>query len=380
MSRGRAPSPSALHQKIDTMLSNPRFGILLCAAVILTQDSSAAHAQRAVAKLKLSLEEERAVDAYLQILRNCCMQDGGINMVDHGPAVSSPVWVAPYFADHVALALLAANNYNASVDDVARVGRWVEWRLKRQEKGGFWCDYTGTKAKYSSTDEVDASDSSAAFFLMVLERYQHSGGVITGSMITAAKASLKGIIDVTDQDGLTWAKPNYRVKYLLDNIEVYAGLKAGETFFSKTKDALESRDCGDRASVIGKLLPAYFAAKEKERFAWALHPDGTFAGGMDRLYPHGLAQLFGVAFVKSDADMFKNVVKDFAPETGPTAIGAERFLVTASRLSDEFSADWRRRVLKDKSLLNAKSTYNYRPALAILALLEGAHWMPSLLD
>lgn len=362
------------------MLSRSPLGALVCAIVLLTQSPCVVRAQPPVARIKLTSAEERAVDAYLQILRDCCMRDGGITMVDHGSAASSPVWVAPYFADHVALALLAGHNYKKNADDLARVGRWIEWRLKRQEKGGFWYDYAGTKAKYSSNNKVDAHDSSAALFMLLLGRYQRVGGEITDEMIAAAKASLRCIENVTDADGLTWAKPDYKVKYLMDNIEVYAGLKAGEAFFSKAQDALASKDCGRRAAAIGKLLPGYYSAKEKSRFAWALHPNGTFDGGMEKLYPHGLAQLFGVAFVKPEGDTFKNVVKDFTPETGPTATGSERFLVAASRIGGKSATDWREVVVLDKSLRDAKSTYNYRQALAILALLEGADWMPSLLN
>jgi hypothetical protein len=348
--------------RFASLLAATIFGAAFTAKPVLAQTA------------KVSKTEEVVIAAYLKILRASFLPDGAINMTERGPAPTSPVWIAPYFADHVALAILAANDFKKNASDVALVGKWIDWRVARQEKGGYWHDFTGTNAAYKSNGKVDAHDSSAAMFLLVLERYQRAGGKISDKMRDAAKASLKCIVTVTDRDGLTWAKPTYLVKYLMDNIEVHAGLKASEAFFTKTKDAAEAKDCGVRAGAIGKLLPKYFEAKDKGLFAWALHPSGAYDGGFDKLYPHGLAQLFAVAFVQPEAGAFESVVKTFPPETGATATGTERYLIAAARIGRKAEATWRLNVIQDPSLMK-KETYNYRPALAILGLLEGANWM-----
>ncbi|MCX7665539.1 MAG: hypothetical protein N2112_08340 [Gemmataceae bacterium] len=331
-----------------------------------------------VPKPKLTAAEIKAVDAYLNLLRGCCIPDGAIVMVDNGP--KGPVWIAPYFGDFVALALLAANDsYKADAKDVTRVENWILWRVARQEKGGYWFDYVGTtRANYKSNGQVDAHDSSAAMFLLVLERFRKSGGKITPKMQASAKAAFKCIQDVTDEDGLTWAKPDYQVKFLMDNIEVYAGLHAARDFFTKLKEPDLAKACAEQLEKLAKRLPEYYGAKEKSQFAWAKHSNGNFDGGFEKLYPHGLAGLFGISFVKTDGALFEKIQESFQPGTGPADTGAERFFISACRIGGKAATKWRTEVLNDNSLFNATKTYSYRPALAVLGLLEGSDWMPSL--
>jgi len=182
------------------------------------------------------------------------LADGAFNMVNDGIAPVSPVWIAPYFVNHSMLALLAASNSKMSAADVTRVGKWLEWSVVHQHVGGFWHDFTGTIAAYKSNDKVDAHDSSAALFLMVAERYQRRGGKISGYVSAAAKSALKCIQHVTDTDGLTWAKPNYKVKFLMDNVEVYGGLIAGRKLFIATGDAAEAKAADKQAAAVGKGL------------------------------------------------------------------------------------------------------------------------------
>ncbi len=325
---------------------------------------------------ELSPNEEQAVVQYLRVLRSCCLPDGGITMTSYGRDGNSPIWIAPYFANHVALAMLVAHDREPNTEDVERVRKWIEWLVARQEPGGFWMDCTGTRARYQSNGFVDAHDSSAALFLLLVERYQRAGGTITTSMRSAAQASLKCILNVSDTDGLTWAKPDYKVKYLMDNIEVYAGLKAGEIFFTRLNEA-DAAACATQAAKMAQRLPAYYEANDARLFAWVLHPSGSYESSLKDLYPHGLAQLFGVAFIQPMSDTFARVESTFSPETGPTATGSERFLIAACRFGGNTEKKWREKVLADQSLTKS-TTYSHRPALAILGLCAGADWMPKL--
>ncbi|MCA9071013.1 MAG: hypothetical protein KDA84_18930 [Planctomycetaceae bacterium] len=325
----------------------------------------------------LTRSEEMAVASCLGIIRDCQLPDGAFTMVNEGKTPASPVWVAPYFVNHSMLALLAANDVHKNRADVARVGKWLGWSVKNQDPGGFWQDYTGTIARYQGNGMVDAHDSSAAMFLLVAERYQRSGGKVPETLRAAAKRSLKCIQNVTDTDGLTWAKPDYRVKYLMDNIEVYAGLVAAQGFFTKTGDAAEAKAAGDQAEKISKGLKAYWQAVYQSRFAWVQHANGQFEGGLDKIYPHGLAQLFGVSFVSAVDAPFQEVVKTFQPQTTREGVGAERYLIAASRLGDQETKTWRANTVQATRGFNSKNVYIFRPGLVVLALVEGADWMPS---
>lgn len=337
------------------------------------------HAQQSGRKSqKLTSAETQVVGACLDIVRGCQLSDGAFNMVNHGSDPATQVWIAPYFVNHSMLALLAAGDSGRNPSDIVRVQRWLEWCVDHQENGGFWCDYVGNMRTYKNTGNVDAHDSSAALFLMVVDRYRLAGGKVSDKVRAAAKLSLRCIQNVTDKDGLTWAKPNYKVKYLMDNIEVYGGLAAAKKLFTAAGDATDAKAAGDQMADVRKGLKRYWEAAEKGRFAWALHPNGAFDGGLGQPYPHGLAQLFGIAFVSAEQSAFSEVVKTFKPQTSPeAAAGAERYLIAASRLGGPNMLEWRKNVVKDALGFTATNVYMIRPGLVALALLEDADWMPS---
>lgn len=328
-----------------------------------------------VKRAPLTPAEQAAVASCLSIIRGCQLPDGAFNIVNDGNAPGSPVWVAPYFVNHGALALLAASKVQSNPADIVRVGKWLEWSVIHQDAGGFWCDHTGTIASYKSNGQVDAHDSSAALFLLVLARYQQVGGNVSDAMRIAAKRSLVCIQNVTDTDGLTWAKPDYKIKFLMDNIEVGAGLAAAEKFFRATGDESEERAAKAQAALVGRGLLGYWEAAEPGRFAWALRSHGAYDGGLDQMYPHGLAQLFGVAAVSAQAASFAEVVEAFEPETTREGVGAERFLIAASQLGGPDARAWRAKAVQAASGFTPNNVYIFRPGLVVLGLLEGADWM-----
>ena len=325
---------------------------------------------------QLSPAEAQAVSDCLALIRGCQLPDGAFAQVRPGPGPGAPVWVAPYFANYAALALLAGQEHTAHSEDVIRVGKWLAWCAKNQAAEGYWNDFEGTAGAYADTGKVDAWDSSAALFLMVVGRYRRCGGHVTPALEAAARKAFVALVRVTDADGLTWAKPDYKIKYLMDNVEVCAGLRAADGFFSAQGATGEARQARHQADRSAEKLPAYWRRAD-DRFAYALQADGTFEGGLDKPYPHGLAQLFGVAFVAAHTSAWQNVSRAFRPETGPAAAcGAEWWLVAASRLGESEARAWRGRLAREAESFNPRSTYLHRPALSVLSLLEGADWMP----
>lgn len=318
-----------------------------------------------------------AVANCVRLVRGCQLPDGAIAMTTPKGA-DGPVWVQPYFACHAALALLAPNpDAKEAAADRERVGKWLAWCVKNQEKGGYLCDRVGTATKYKSNGAVDAHDSSAALFLVVAERYQRAGGKVTEGLRGAVTASLACLDGLTDTDGLTWAKPDYQVKYLMDNVEVYAGLTAAARFLTEAGEKDEGKKVSERAAALGKGLAKFWGAKEKGRFAWALHPDGKYDGGLGKLYPHGLAQLSGATFVRAEATAFREAAKAFQPEHTPEGTGPERFLLAALRAGDQGErAAWRTATATAAAEFDA-GVYVFRPALVVLAFREGTDWLPS---
>lgn len=331
----------------------------------------------AVNPLALTDREENAIAACLNIVRGCQLPDGAFRQLDHGPEANSLVWIAPYFGNYAALALLAGHERRKNSADHSAVGRWLEWCARNQTSQGYWNDFDGTLADYRDNGRVDAWDSSAATFLMVAGRYHCGDVALPEAIAAAARKALECIEAVTDVDGLTWATPTHKVKFLMDNIEVYAGLRAGARLFTSIGANAEVRKADDRARAIGQRLPDYWLPADN-LFASALHENGTFEVGVNKLYPQGLAQLFGIAFVAAKAPAWAAVARKFLPDSGRAAVaGPERWLVAASRVGIPETNYWRAEVVKEVTTFNSQNVYVYRPAVAALSLLEGADWMPS---
>ncbi|OIQ60939.1 hypothetical protein MOTE_04670 [Moorella thermoacetica] len=216
--------------------------------------------------------------------------------------------IVPYFA-HLALYGLAAWGLNLS-----RVRAYLDWYLARLERPDRY-GVTGTVYDYHLEGEgaeipaytYDSSDSYAATFLTLVRLYYGTSGdrawledhwpeldLVAGAMLATLQ-----------RDNLTLARPDWRVKYLMDNCEVYRGLKdyawllaqvrrsAGEAeryeaLAGKVREAIEAK-----MRVNGGYCPAIYRAGLRRRPNWK------------KWYPDALAQLFpiitGVVTLGDDA-------------------------------------------------------------------------------
>lgn len=204
--------------------------------------------------------------------------------------------IVPYFA-HLALYGLTAWGLN-----LPRVRAYLDWYLAHLERpdrfgvtGTVYDYYLDEKGMEVPTYGYDSSDSYAATFLTLVRFYYEAGGdrawlenhwpeleVVAGAMLATLQ-----------KDNLTLARPDWRVKYLMDNCEVYRGLKdyawllikAGkegeaekyEVLAGKVKKAMEIK-----MRCNGGYCPAVYRGGLRRRPNWR------------RWYPDALAQLFPI--------------------------------------------------------------------------------------
>lgn len=141
--------------------------------------------------------------------------------------------VEPYFANLSVIGMLDhATDANLMVSK-----KWIEWyfdHLNTPDYNGlngtmyvYYLD-TATRSQYTSSNYYDSTDSYAGTFLTLLEKYIREGG--DKKVLTKNKEKVKIIADAMlatmDANGLTLAKPDYAIKYLMDNSEVYEGLRS----------------------------------------------------------------------------------------------------------------------------------------------------------
>ncbi len=223
----------------------------------------------------------------------------------------------PYFADFAALALL--DNAEKYADNVVKYMDWHFSHLNTAKEDfngldGTIYDYVITvkngkveKENVSTPDNADSydtTDSYAATFLTVVYKYFRQTGD-SGYLVANAKdlERITSVIFSNLQDGLTYAKPNHRVKYLMDNCEVYEGavaatgifdeiVKNGGTEYSDLRDDCEELISTVRESINSKLwnyaggyyspgITAYVSVPTKI-FSWNIY------------YPQATSQLFPI--------------------------------------------------------------------------------------
>jgi len=170
----------------------------------------------------------------------------GAIKIHHGPGLfgsdgNSYFRIVPYFSNRAAVGLLRAPV--AGKIEVAE--RWMDWYLRHLNTDGtlpgvvydHWYleDGTGETACPPGINPAlcghdDASDSYAATFLGAAWTYYEEGGgpeFLNAPGNKEKFETIAGVILALQQaDGLTWAKDTYHVKYLMDNSEVYWGLKS----------------------------------------------------------------------------------------------------------------------------------------------------------
>jgi len=135
--------------------------------------------------------------------------------------------IVPYFA-HLSLQGLARWGLYP-----AEIRRYLEWYLAHLEDPdvyglrGTVYDYEVRGEEEVPLHQYDSSDAYAPTFLSLVKLYVQvfgDGGWAKGigeglEMVAGA------ILGTLQKDGLTWARPDWKVKYLMDNCEVFRGLK-----------------------------------------------------------------------------------------------------------------------------------------------------------
>lgn len=225
----------------------------------------------------------------------------------------------PYFADIAALALL--DNSNEYSENVIRYMDWHFSHLNTESTDhngidGTIYDYIITLENGNITDErisvidgrntYDSVDSYAATFLSVLNKYYQKTADI--EYILNHKNEIERIVNAmfsTLHRGLSTAKPEWQVKYLMDNAEVYEGALAAAELFEKvlcpSDPSLEPllQKCLESASEIPKAIEkelwmpllGYYEVGYRKGLGF---PSDIFS--WDKYYPCATAQLYPIIY------------------------------------------------------------------------------------
>lgn len=250
---------------------------------------------------------ETVFESETQWLASLQLANGAIPMTKNA---NGEVTVNPYFADIAALALL--DKPEAYADEVKAYADWHFAHLNTAETDpngvdGTIFDYTVTLANgaivsETSKNSYDSTDSYAATFLTVLDKYYKATGdkeyILSQSknIDRIARAMLS-----TNVLGLTLAKPDYEIKYLMDNCEVYEGVQAALSLF---EDVIGKEDASYTTTLLRCEALYEQMNKTLENVMW--NKDGYYEVALskfgvtavefawDTFYPCATAQLFPI--------------------------------------------------------------------------------------
>jgi hypothetical protein len=214
-----------------------------------------------------------------------------------GALLYTPQQIDPYFSN------IAAIGMTKDPNRMPQVVAWMKWYINHLNWPDKWGLY-GTTYNYNvnngvetSTDDADSTDSYAATFLTLAWNAWQTGNSSARSYISGLSYQLDtigGVLIQTQQsDGLTWAKPDYQIKYLMDNSEGYRGLRDLASLFQNAFGDSAKADYYNAAanSMQNGILGMWLNG------TWAVYKDGIgdlAAPNMGTWYADATAQVFPV--------------------------------------------------------------------------------------
>jgi len=235
-------------------------------------------------------------------IRESVTMEGAINMVP----ITEPgqgAYIIPYFAVYasigldVAALLIKERDLPRAFEYLDLSENFYDWYSAHMNPDGSMYDYTeGSVEAPKATGDADSEDAYAGVFLYGV--YVHYSVVRTIDQARAdeflarmepfCRKAANIIVSLQQSDGLTIAKRDYRIQYLMDNLESYGGLKAlrqlGLTEFDEYAEKI--------AKAINERLWL-----EEGYFAWAKDPhDDTLSSGWNEWYPDKMANTWAIYF------------------------------------------------------------------------------------
>lgn len=230
-------------------------------------------------------------------------------MAFYSPDIKSIKMINPYIVNIIAIYEINDQHYLREVKDYIL---WYFDHLNYPDKDGLTgsiYDYEISESgELKSSGHYDSVDGYAGTFLYMLNLYYLQTG--DKELISTNWEKIKDIAYLIrylqGEDDLT--TPNFKskdnVKYLMDNCEAYAGIKAFNNLAERTgmSNKLFSFELEKK---IKKAIMSNLYDKAMKNFYWAVDDKVKHISDWKILYPDALAQIFTIFFGILDGDVEK---------------------------------------------------------------------------
>ncbi|MGB9887130.1 MAG: hypothetical protein ACPLRW_09045 [Moorellales bacterium] len=205
--------------------------------------------------------------------------------------------VNPYFANFAALALLEDPLGFPAVE------RYLEWYRRHLRKDGTIPDYHYQPDRPPRPSAPDSEDAYAGTYLSLVARYHRRTGRTDWlrAHLPEVKRVAGVIVRLMDRDGLTFARADHPVKFLMDNCEVYRGLAD----LAQTQELLGDAEAGRFWSLARQVAAGVEKTLwDRRRGCYCPAVAAGFAARANwrRFYPDAACQLFPALYDLIPAD------------------------------------------------------------------------------
>jgi hypothetical protein len=217
-----------------------------------------------------------------------------------GAILYTSTMISPYFANTAAIGAVHGGV------DLINVQQWMSWYVAHSTLPNPWSlpgvitDYNvASNGSISSTGTADSVDSYAATFISLAAAAWREGSPQLRSYVASLQTSLdliaSAIDAVSDSDGLTWATPTYKMKYVMDNSEVYQGLV--DLAFLRSQvygDVAGAAAAAAHAAQIQAAIGTKLWSASRSQYAVALDDSGNLTWPQRGNWEDATTQLFPV--------------------------------------------------------------------------------------
>jgi len=223
-------------------------------------------------------------------------------------------YIVPYIVNLFSLYTL---NHKNNTEEVKEYILWYFNHLNYPDKYGITgsiYDYViSIDGKEKPTKMFDSIDSYSGTFLLLLEKYYEktSDEVLLRKNRKKIEDIAYTIVYLQDKDGLTFANPETKIKYLMDNCESFLGLKSFLILSEKLGWKISPTYREAMISIRKGILDKFYDKKNKN-FYWAISVKIKHISNWDIFYPDAYAQLFPIfSKVLENEEMKKHLWKEF---------------------------------------------------------------------